>query len=374
MTSLPSRYATPLLLTVLPWIVCAIACKDDEVRPATEIVVAVDSDLASGRDLKRIEVEILDSGGDRKDHDTFEIVSNPTKKGQASLPFSFGIAKANADSFQLRVQGFGDDGAAPRVQRTVKSTFQAGKSLLLVVFLAKVCVDNLCDDDQTCYYDASGATAAGDCGDVPQPSLSVLSGAGLPSAGRAGAGSAGRDVAAGSGGAGQSGGAGARAGVGGYSGYSGASGGGAATCTGCKSTEKCVNGRCECATAVVTYYEDFDGDGHGDPEVSMSVCGAAPSGYTTSKDDCCDSDADAYPGQATGYDVEVACDGGGYDYNCDGTEELGFPSRASGLCCGVYVNGWQDTVIPDCGSYGTLTLCNTTTCMPEFGTVLQICR
>ena len=109
----------------------------------------------------------------------------------------------------------------------------------------------------------------------------------------------------------------------------------------------------------------------------MSVCGSAPAGYVADKTDCCDEDPDAFPGQAKGFSVEVGCSGGGYDYNCNGTEELGFPSLAGGTCCATctYVNGWYGTVIPACGDYGTLVVCNEATSQPEqFPVTDQICR
>ena len=382
------------LLCLLGW----AACKDEKVRPATEVVVAIDSDLTAGEQLQRIEVEVQNADGESVDDDSFDVVEGTPGDGEVNLPFSFGITKGKAAGFQLIVRGYGD-GDAPSVEQKSKGSFQDGKSLLLVVFLSKVCLDNVCDDGETCYWQAHDGVGAGDCGDLPTPTLGMVNGDGLGglagrgggrgageggAAARAGAGGAGRGGAggnaAGRGGAGGAGAGGASGGgAGGYGGSAGAaamggSGGGAATCTGCKSTEKCVDGRCECATALTTYYEDFDEDGHGDPNVSMTVCGPAPSGYVTSKDDCCDEDATAYPGQTLGFDVEVSCDEGGYDYNCDGREEQGFPNLASGTCCVSWVNGWAGTTIPACGDSGTLIVCNTTTCQPENGQVGHICR
>ncbi|MDP2306836.1 MAG: putative metal-binding motif-containing protein [Pseudomonadota bacterium] len=63
-----------------------------------------------------------------------------------------------------------------------------------------------------------------------------------------------------------------------------------------------------------TYYQDFDGDGFGDPAVAAISCDA-PSGYVQNGNDCDDSERTAFPGG-----TEV-CDG--LDNNCDGTVDEG---------------------------------------------------
>ena len=53
-------------------------------------------------------------------------------------------------------------------------------------------------------------------------------------------------------------------------------------------------------------------------------------GWTTAAaDDCCDTDASAFPGQTAYFGMPRAC--GGYDYDCNGTDERLLPYRAS-LC------------------------------------------
>ncbi len=63
-----------------------------------------------------------------------------------------------------------------------------------------------------------------------------------------------------------------------------------------------------------TYYQDFDGDGFGNLDVTVVGC-EAPAGYVQNGNDCDDSEARAYPGA-----TEV-CDG--IDNNCDGTVDEG---------------------------------------------------
>ncbi|NQV90375.1 hypothetical protein HQ487_03110 [Candidatus Uhrbacteria bacterium] len=71
---------------------------------------------------------------------------------------------------------------------------------------------------------------------------------------------------------------------------------------------------------MVTYFEDADGDGSGDPASTTEACDQ-PSGYVDSADDCDDTDATSYPG-ATEY-----CDGA--DNDCDGSTDPDTSADAS---------------------------------------------
>ena len=65
----------------------------------------------------------------------------------------------------------------------------------------------------------------------------------------------------------------------------------------------------------VTYYQDVDGDGYGNPAAPLTAC-ETPSGYVLDSTDCNDIDSSAYPG------AEETCDGA--DNDCDGfTDEEG---------------------------------------------------
>ncbi len=83
----------------------------------------------------------------------------------------------------------------------------------------------------------------------------------------------------------------------------------------CQTNADCASLLCE------TFYVDHDGDGYGETNTTLKFCevdGAAPPvGYVTQGGDCCDSDANAYPGQTKYFTSADAC--GGWDYNCDGT-------------------------------------------------------
>ncbi len=83
---------------------------------------------------------------------------------------------------------------------------------------------------------------------------------------------------------------------------------------------------------------DVDGDGHDSLE-----CGG---------DDCCDTD-EAVPSSDFHWQP-TEC--GGYDYDCDGSAELGLPYAVAGECrpngCGSthLAPGWQ--TVPACGQLG----------------------
>ena len=142
-----------------------------------------------------------------------------------------------------------------------------------------------------------------------------------------GAGDAGASGAGGDAGAAGAGGAGA--------GGAGAGGGGAAGAGG----SGCVLFMDPC---------DLDCDGH--QRVDPVAC---PGG-----DDCCDSDADVFPGQTKWFTTSSAC--GSFDYDCDKTEtqRIGQGSKCVGCnffdCC--HTPGYEGAP-PPCGVSGPVTGC-----------------
>jgi hypothetical protein len=358
---------------------CALsaACEKQDPKPATQVLVTVDSDLVVGTELTSVQIEIRTTEGVRETpRHTFELATDATQAEQVELPFSFGVAKAGQPEFQLRVTGLKDDQTVVDLRWNVG--FQDQKTLGLSVFLGAVCAGNLCTSGETCYPRRKGDIAAGSCAKVPDASTSpvtpgdefrdagvievpeAVSGdaagaggaAGSAGAGRGGAGGAGVG-GAGRGGAGSAAGAGSGAGAGGASGS--AAGAGAA-----------------CSTTVADYYPDLDGDGHGDPSLKRSVCGTPPVGFVSAGDDCCDSDNRAFPGQKKGDASSSTCADVGFDFDCDGTEELGWPFLASGTCClNTEQEGWEGAV-PDCGETAQFTQCDDL-CEPVSSAAKQRC-
>ncbi len=80
------------------------------------------------------------------------------------------------------------------------------------------------------------------------------------------------------------------------------------------SADGATDGSVDACTAPMTLYRDADGDGHGDPSMTMTRC-AAVDGWVTMGDDCDDGDATVFPGS-----TEV-CDG--VDQDCDGAIDEG---------------------------------------------------
>jgi len=123
----------------------------------------------------------------------------------------------------------------------------------------------------------------------------------------------------------------------------------------CTAGADCFSGICS------TFYLDSDGDHYG-VGTGIKQCGTTPpTGYASQAGDCCDSDANAYPGQTATFTAADAC--GSFDYNCDGNEtpksngptNCGTPLCAfvSGVC--TYQGGCTCSNIASdpCGYYET---------------------
>jgi len=90
--------------------------------------------------------------------------------------------------------------------------------------------------------------------------------------------------------------------------------------------------------AADTWYEDFDGDGYGDPDVSQVACDQ-PSGYVDNADDCDDEDADQYPG------ADEYCNG--EDDDCDGAVDEDDAVDADTWYLDADGDGYGDPASPD---------------------------
>ena len=100
-------------------------------------------------------------------------------------------------------------------------------------------------------------------------------------------------------------------------------------------TTQCTTGHPVCVDAAApqsqVFYRDADGDGYGDSATLKTVCGAspaAPSGYVANKNDCCDSDAKAKPGQSAYFTTANGC--GSFDYDCSGGSDAQFSKAFTG--------------------------------------------
>lgn len=120
------------------------------------------------------------------------------------------------------------------------------------------------------------------------------------------------------------------------------------TCSACNSCGSCNTGTIGCDGAcsvsapaggtLTTYYRDADGDGYGNPSVTIQSCATTPpSGYVANGSDCYDSNADAHPGQGTYFNVTRG--DGSFDYNCDGVGN--YASGAAGPAVTIYEPEWS---------------------------------
>ncbi len=184
----------------------------------------------------------------------------------------------------------------------------------------------------------AGAGQAGAAGDAGQAGAGQAGDAGQAGAGGA-AGQAGAAGDAGQAGAGQ-------AGAGGDAGQAGAGQAGAGGAA-------CVPGMVPC---------DLDCDGHlrADPDCAGG-------------DDCCDSDANTFPGQSGWFSSANSC--GSFDYDCDtkAVQRTGQGSKCVGCwfsCC--FDAGYEGTP-PACGVSGPITGCGDW-CKDTDGTLVQQCH
>ncbi len=123
---------------------------------------------------------------------------------------------------------------------------------------------------------------------------------------------------------------------------------------------------------------DADGDGHGDLAQPASLCladGALPEGFAPSGDDCDDVDPKVFTGQTGFFGGETA--GGGYDYNCDGSEEPNAITSVTACTTpdgGLTCSRSTVTLAPTaCGSPITVGSCNAS-CTLTTSQGTQLCR
>ena len=111
------------------------------------------------------------------------------------------------------------------------------------------------------------------------------------------------------------------------------------------------------ASGCTNFYPDNDGDGYGsNSEPAQCLCAADGAYNTADHSDCYDFDTNVRPGQTSYF--TAAHGGGGFDYNCDGTEQK--QDTAIGGChveiswssvCDESPAGWSGSA-PSCGNNG----------------------
>ncbi len=112
----------------------------------------------------------------------------------------------------------------------------------------------------------------------------------------------------------------------------------------------------EDAYGCTDLWEDVDGDnfGVGDPRC---LCGFDGNYRAFQGGDCYDMNPSVFPGQLAFFTANRG--DGGYDYDCNGNDEIQFDNRFDGECgffeggfydCYIAEEGWEDGVAPACGN------------------------
>jgi len=111
--------------------------------------------------------------------------------------------------------------------------------------------------------------------------------------------------------------------------------------------------------------------------LACSGAGEAPASMTAG--DCCDQDAQTFPGQSAWFTTANAC--GSFDYNCNFVGEPQFTvtgsspvcTSLSGACVPLGRAGWASTV-PACGAAGITWACDMRSCTTTSTIVTQPCH
>ncbi len=130
-----------------------------------------------------------------------------------------------------------------------------------------------------------------------------------------------------------------------------------------------TSGPINCGTVVVSsgcktgtpWYQDADGDGYGNPNVSIVSC-TQPAGYVAGNTDCDDFNINVHPGGAPSSSVIV--DSGGissknntFDYNCDGVETPSLTIAQGYYACFSSTSQTTYQFNKSCQSIGNLLQC-----------------
>jgi hypothetical protein len=157
-----SKLQQAVLLAALQLAACDTA---DRVVEPSALRVAIYSDIPVGESLKRVEVEVLPAetvgGQNRHAYGADELRSNI---GSNTFLTSLDVRQAAraAGAARIRVSGFGtivDGDDQLIVQSTVTAQFKPRSTQLLRIWLGRACLDQLCDDGESCVYDNTGQEA-----------------------------------------------------------------------------------------------------------------------------------------------------------------------------------------------------------------------
>jgi len=149
------------------------ACSS-EITPATQLLVALSADPGVAAQLSMVKVSSYALGSTDAmapfAQQVFALTSDLPGAQRTRLPFSFGVARGEADALLLVVEGYASpDATSPVIERKLAVRFVDGETTPLDLSLVEPCYGRaaVCAPlDQTCYPVAVGSLAAGECGPV----------------------------------------------------------------------------------------------------------------------------------------------------------------------------------------------------------------
>lgn len=143
----------------------ALASSSCLTEPATQLLVAVDTDIDRGSLLHEVEVEVQDATGRTTfDRATFRVGPTAAPGGVLAIPFTFGVSPRDedaSDDVRVVLRGrFADSGARVRVSAVALTGYRRNRKLALPMFLAGSCVDHEgCTGETTCQDGACAPVA-----------------------------------------------------------------------------------------------------------------------------------------------------------------------------------------------------------------------
>jgi hypothetical protein len=130
----------------------ASACESQD---NTKVVVAVWSDLSVPAEIDAIRIDATGPGGKNS--------KKLPMSGPAALPAILDLVPLAAKDASFTVTAVGMKGTTELVWQSAHASFVSGQSLLLKLFLGRVCWEQACGEGMTC--------SAGACGAIPTPPL-----------------------------------------------------------------------------------------------------------------------------------------------------------------------------------------------------------
>jgi hypothetical protein len=147
-----TRHVRAWLALAAVWM---MGCSED---PLTELVVAVDSDLAVPGELQSVRLWVAGPSGD----EAFDRTVDLTAAGAPGLPLTLSLTPGSDALEPVVIMAVGSGPGGASVERRVETGFVRGERRLVSMLLLRACVGVTCPLEETC-------TAGGSCVDWAIP-------------------------------------------------------------------------------------------------------------------------------------------------------------------------------------------------------------